>query len=102
MVALSGDTHILAGEAAMQAGALIPAAANTFDMVTSAAVSIFDATLTAVIAASATLSVMVSRTMITMGTMVGDAVGYTAGRLSPGAPIGGTAITPASIIVSRP
>jgi hypothetical protein len=80
MVALSGDTYMLAGEAAMQAGALIPAAASTFDMVTSAAVSIFDATLTAVIAPSATLSVMVSHTMMTMGTMAEDAVGCTAER----------------------
>ena len=89
MVALLGDTPTMHGGAIMTAGEVVSAMTSVSGMTTLTAVTI---------AGSAALSVTGPPIIMIMGTMAEDAIGFTAEHSSPAAPIGGTGITPASII----
>jgi hypothetical protein len=88
-LALRSGTPTMHGGAIM-AGVVISAMENDSGIATSTV---------GTIVGSAALSVMVFPIMTIMDTTPGDALGYIAERSSPAAPIGGTGITPASIII---
>ena len=104
MIAQRGDTPTTRGGAIILAGVVTSATVSDSGMTTLPSAMASDSgmmtTLTVVtIAGSVALSVMASpimMTMVTTGTMAGDAVGCTAEQRLPIAPIGGIGITPAS------